>query len=515
MNKLAARHERVPVNAGPSGHRPLCAGCRVRPGTSFSAAAGSPFESGRFTCCACAAPNQTPILTVEQLEGLRTRLAAAGIMLVADGPANVPSVSASSGGSGGLPDIPENEAATFPKAPVRAQPAMWPGAKPGTSTKSGVTSAGAGGRGAGAEMGSAPGTHTDGSISLCGHAGDTKSGVANARSRPVAGVTGMQVDDKTSVIARAGDGGNSSGGASSKAGPVAARSSAGGSGESGGAKRESGMPYVPGHLAHLFITHSQSPTAAANRKARLARYRAKRLARQQAAISGHKKIRYACRKTLADSRPRIKGRFAKVNSPESAAAAAEAAKAKAKAREKDAKGGTKGKTKIAADAKPPNGKRWGAKTAGARWSGSKSGTRPRKGALPLVWLDVAVSAAAAAASAGRLPGQHSSMPRNNSYDWGHSQASASIVEGMQQQQQQQQGGFEGLLDHLDQAELECSTWLYDDNELMSSLDFQAPSPSGAQFLGHGAALGLSGGGMRRIVSEPALSTLDPAALGDW
>jgi hypothetical protein len=44
------------------------------------------------------------------------------------------------------------------------------------------------------------------------------------------------------------------------------------------------------------------------RQAQLQRYRAKRLARHL----GHKKIRYECRKTLADNRPRIKGRFAKV-----------------------------------------------------------------------------------------------------------------------------------------------------------------------------------------------------------
>lgn len=48
--------------------------------------------------------------------------------------------------------------------------------------------------------------------------------------------------------------------------------------------------------------------ASALRHAQLQRYRAKRLARHL----GHKKIRYECRKTLADNRPRIKGRFAKV-----------------------------------------------------------------------------------------------------------------------------------------------------------------------------------------------------------
>ena len=52
------------------------------------------------------------------------------------------------------------------------------------------------------------------------------------------------------------------------------------------------------------------------RQAQLQRYRAKRLARHL----GHKKIRYECRKTLADNRPRIKGRFAKVL-PEGMAAA--------------------------------------------------------------------------------------------------------------------------------------------------------------------------------------------------
>lgn len=52
------------------------------------------------------------------------------------------------------------------------------------------------------------------------------------------------------------------------------------------------------------------------RQAQLQRYRAKRIARHL----GHKKIRYECRKTLADNRPRIKGRFAKVL-PEGMAAA--------------------------------------------------------------------------------------------------------------------------------------------------------------------------------------------------
>jgi len=44
------------------------------------------------------------------------------------------------------------------------------------------------------------------------------------------------------------------------------------------------------------------------RMQQLARYREKRARRR----SGHKKIRYECRKTLADNRPRFKGRFAKV-----------------------------------------------------------------------------------------------------------------------------------------------------------------------------------------------------------
>jgi hypothetical protein len=54
---------------------------------------------------------------------------------------------------------------------------------------------------------------------------------------------------------------------------------------------------------------TQPFAASALRHAQLQRYRAKRLARHL----GHKKIRYECRKTLADNRPRIKGRFAKVH----------------------------------------------------------------------------------------------------------------------------------------------------------------------------------------------------------
>ena len=48
-----------------------------------------------------------------------------------------------------------------------------------------------------------------------------------------------------------------------------------------------------------------------NRAAQLQRYRYKRMLRLQAISRGERKIRYQCRKQLADARPRVKGRFVK------------------------------------------------------------------------------------------------------------------------------------------------------------------------------------------------------------
>ena len=63
-----------------------------------------------------------------------------------------------------------------------------------------------------------------------------------------------------------------------------------------------------GDVGEMETTLTRPFATSALRQAQLQRYRAKRLARHL----GHKKIRYECRKTLADNRPRIKGRFAKV-----------------------------------------------------------------------------------------------------------------------------------------------------------------------------------------------------------
>jgi hypothetical protein len=80
-----------------------------------------------------------------------------------------------------------------------------------------------------------------------------------------------------------------------------------------GAEKTSGAVAEVGELE---TTLTRPFATSALRQAQLQRYRAKRLARHL----GHKKIRYECRKTLADNRPRIKGRFAKVL-PEGMAAA--------------------------------------------------------------------------------------------------------------------------------------------------------------------------------------------------
>ncbi|GLC63483.1 hypothetical protein PLESTF_000041100 [Pleodorina starrii] len=50
------------------------------------------------------------------------------------------------------------------------------------------------------------------------------------------------------------------------------------------------------------------------RVAQLNRYKQKRMLRMRALAEGAKKVRYECRKQLADTRPRVRGRFAKVNS---------------------------------------------------------------------------------------------------------------------------------------------------------------------------------------------------------
>ena len=75
--------------------------------------------------------------------------------------------------------------------------------------------------------------------------------------------------------------------------------------------------HVPPVNAEMETTLTRPFATSALRQAQLQRYRAKRLARHL----GHKKIRYECRKTLADNRPRIKGRFAKVTPGEGIATA--------------------------------------------------------------------------------------------------------------------------------------------------------------------------------------------------
>ena len=84
-----------------------------------------------------------------------------------------------------------------------------------------------------------------------------------------------------------------------------------GGGGGGGTSRVIPPPHVPMSAA----AGGPAGIPSGMRAAQLARYRQKRMVRVQAVTMGFKKIRYACRKTLADNRPRVKGRFAKVHGP--------------------------------------------------------------------------------------------------------------------------------------------------------------------------------------------------------
>lgn len=78
-----------------------------------------------------------------------------------------------------------------------------------------------------------------------------------------------------------------------------------------------GMTHISAHHPYAQMggyvpPHMHMAAVAGQRHAQLQRYRAKRRARAAAVASEqNKKVRYECRKTLADNRPRIKGRFAK------------------------------------------------------------------------------------------------------------------------------------------------------------------------------------------------------------
>ena len=90
------------------------------------------------------------------------------------------------------------------------------------------------------------------------------------------------------------------------------------------------IPPVPGPFSlglgmiglHPMIQLAWGPYSAhlgPNRAAQLQRYRYKRMIRQQ--TRGERRIRYQCRKQLADARPRVKGRFAKIHGPDGLLAA--------------------------------------------------------------------------------------------------------------------------------------------------------------------------------------------------
>ena len=110
------------------------------------------------------------------------------------------------------------------------------------------------------------------------------------------------------------------------AGPTALGAAAPGPGPRPPGQAEGPRAQAPPFLAgmgmlgmHPLLQMAWGPFSAhlgPHRAAQLQRYRYKRMLRLQALARGERKIRYQCRKQLADARPRVKGRFAKIHGPD-------------------------------------------------------------------------------------------------------------------------------------------------------------------------------------------------------